>query len=174
MSARTFKRQLARRAAAHGGFSAVTRMASPGFLLAAPRNGCLNGKAAGSRIAPMKRFPHPIRLAWLLASTLTATAAPPEIQPELPDSLKPWAGWALWNDRDLASPSPYHDPKQALRVWPSQLTLDVRDEGGRFDFAVTVFNEAWLPLPGAGDMWPVNVTANGTQLPVIEHKGNPR
>ena len=79
----------------------------------------------------------------------------------------------MWNERALASPSPYHDPKQALRVWPSQLTLDVRNDGGRFDFAVTVFNETWLPLPGDGDMWPVEVTANDAPLPVVEHKGKP-
>jgi hypothetical protein len=110
---------------------------------------------------------------WLLVTHSAVTAAPPEIRQELPEPLRPWAGWALWNERDLASPSPYHDPKQALRVWPSQLTLDVRKAGGRFDVAVTVFNEAWLPLPGDGGMWPVDVTADGAPLPVVEHQGKP-
>jgi hypothetical protein len=137
------------------------------------RDGCLNGDAVGSRIPPMKLIPKPICIISLLVSVSAVIAAPPEIEQELPEPLKPWAGWALWNERDLASPSPYHDPKQALRVWPSQLKLDVQTAGGRFDFEVKVFNEAWLPLPGDGTMWPVDVMANGTPLPVVEHKGKP-
>jgi hypothetical protein len=138
------------------------------------RDGCLNRDAVSSRNEPMKQLPKTIRLACLIASVSAVNAAPPEIpRLELPEPLKPWTGWALWNERDLASPSPYHDPKQALRVWPSQLTLDVRSAGGSFDFEVTVFNEAWLSLPGDGGMWPVDVTANGASVPVVEQKGKP-
>lgn len=111
--------------------------------------------------------------AWLLAPVSPAIAAPPDLKQEIPEPLKPWVGWALWNERDLASPSPYHNPKQALRVWPSQLTLDVRNAGGNFVFNVTVFNEAWMPLPGDAELWPMDVTANNAPLPVVEHKGKP-
>lgn len=121
----------------------------------------------------MKHFQKSIGLACLLASVTAVTAAPPETGKELPEPLKPWAGWALWNERDLQSPSPYHDPKQALRAWPSQMTLDVRNSGGQFNFTVRIFDEAWMPLPGDGAMWPVDVTANDTPLPVVEHKGKP-
>lgn len=121
----------------------------------------------------MKLILKPIYLVCLIASATHALAAPAEVSQELPEPLKPWASWALWNERSLQSPSPYHDPKQALRVWPTRLTLDVKETGGSFDFAVTVFNEAWLPLPGDGGMWPVEVTSNNSQLPVVEHKGKP-
>ncbi len=137
------------------------------------RDGCLNGDAVGSRIAPMKLLPKSAQLFCLFASVSAVAAAPPETRQEIPEPLKPWAGWALWNERDLASPSPYHDPKQALRVWPSQLTLDVRNAGGTFVFNVTVFNEAWMPLPGDAELWPMDVTANDVPLPVVEHKGKP-
>jgi hypothetical protein len=143
------------------------------FLLVMGRDECLNGDAVGSRIPPMKLPAKTVCLACLFASLSVAAAAPPETLRELPEPLKPWAGWALWNERSLQSPSPYHDPKQALRVWPSQLSLDVRNDGGRFDFTVTIFNEAWLPLPGDGDMWPVDVMVNEAPLPVVEHKGKP-
>jgi len=111
--------------------------------------------------------------AWLLVASTSATAAPPEVKKPLPDPLKAWADWALWDEKDLDSPSPYHNPKQALRLWPSRLSLEVSGTGGRFDFEATVFNETWVPLPGDGELWPVEVTANGTAVPVVEHKGRP-
>ncbi|MCU0776801.1 MAG: hypothetical protein MUF86_03955 [Akkermansiaceae bacterium] len=121
----------------------------------------------------MKLQHKPIHLACWFSLVSAVTAAPPEIGREVPEPLRPWTGWALWNERALDSPSPYHDPKQALRLWPTQLALDVRAAGGSFDFEVTVFNQAWLPLPGDGDLWPVDVTADGAPLPVVEHKGKP-
>jgi hypothetical protein len=109
-------------------------------------------------------------MAWLMG-IVTPLAA--EDHRDLPEALKPWAGWALWDQRDLESPRPYHDAKQALRLWPSHLALEAEATGGRFEMDVTVFNEAWLPLPGDGDLWPVEVTANGAPLPVVTHAGKP-
>ncbi len=107
--------------------------------------------------------------AWL--SGLSFTAAEPVR--ELPEPLKPWAGWALWDDRDIESPRPYDNAKQALRLWPSRLALEADAAGGSFALEVVVFNEAWLPLPGDGELWPVEVTADGAPLPVVAHAGKP-
>jgi hypothetical protein len=111
-------------------------------------------------------------MAWLLVPAWTA-AAPTETNREIPDSLKPWTGWALWDERDLDSPTPYHDPKQALRLWPTRLAMKVDGAGGRFGFAVAVFSGTWVPLPGDAELWPSNVTANGAVVPVVEHEGRP-
>ncbi len=134
--------------------------------------GCLTGRALKRRIPCMNLFSKTLQLACLLVSFTAATAAPPDIS-NVPAPLKPWVGWALWNDRDLVSPSPYNNAKQPLRLWPSRLTLDVQETGGRFDFQVVAFSEAWLPLPGGGEMWPLDVTVNGARLPVVEHDGKP-
>ncbi|RPJ35678.1 MAG: hypothetical protein EHM17_01430 [Verrucomicrobiaceae bacterium] len=122
---------------------------------------------------PSKWFVPRAAAAWLLVTLSPATAAPPEVKQEIPEPLKPWVGWALWDERDLESPSPYHDPKQALRLWPSRMSLEVNGTGGRFGFEAAVFNETWVPLPGDGEMWPAEVTANGAALPVVEHEGRP-
>jgi hypothetical protein len=108
--------------------------------------------------------------AWLMGIVTPSMA---EDGRELPEALKPWAGWALWDQRDLESPRPYHDAKQALRLWPSHLSLQADATGGRFEMDVTVFNEAWLPLPGDGELWPVEVTAGGAPLAVVLHAGKP-
>lgn len=109
---------------------------------------------------------------WLLVHLLTAAGAA-EPSREIPDALKPWADWALWNDRDRDCPTPYHDAKQALRLWPSRLTMEVDGTGGHFGYSVTVFTGTWVPLPGGGEWWPVAVTANTAPVPVVEHDGYP-
>lgn len=107
--------------------------------------------------------------AWLSGITLT-TADPAR---ELPEPLKPWAGWALWDEQDLDSPRPYDNAKQALRLWPSRLALEADAAGGSLMLDVVVFDEAWLSLPGDGELWPVDVTSNGVPLPVVAHGGKP-
>jgi len=113
-------------------------------------------------------------MAGLFVSALPAAAAAQEAAArDIPAPLQPWVGWALWGMRDLDSPTPYHDPKQALRLWPSRLALAANAGGGHFDFEVMVFNETWVPLPGDGEVWPGEVTANETVVPVLEHAGHP-
>ncbi len=92
---------------------------------------------------------------------------------ELPGPLREWAGWATWDDRGRECPTPYHDPGKPLCHWPSQLTLEVDGAGGRFGLAVEVFARTWVRLPGGGEVWPLEVAANGGPVPVIEHEGGP-
>lgn len=138
------------------------------------RDGCLNGDAVGSRIEPMKIFEKPICLACLLASVSAVTAAPPEIQQELPEPLKPWAGWALWNERDLASPSLMED---GIPLWlHADIELIVAGKS-REEALGHILPAGWKPaslespipvaLDGAGQMkaqvragkWTVRLTA---------------
>lgn len=104
---------------------------------------------------------------------LSARVGALEATREIPDLLKPWAGWAMWDERDVDSPTPYHDSKRALRLWPSRLALEVDGSSGHFEFDVTVFSGTWVSLPGAGEMWPMDVTVNGAVVPVVEHEGRP-
>ncbi|MFZ9935607.1 MAG: hypothetical protein ACO3JG_00960 [Luteolibacter sp.] len=107
--------------------------------------------------------------AWLIGISICAA----EPVREVPEALKPWTGWALWDEHDLDSPRPYDNAKQALQLWPSRLALEADAAGGSFALEVVVFNEAWLPLPGDGELWPVEVMANGEPLPVVAHAGKP-
>ncbi len=103
-------------------------------------------------------------------------AAPPASEPQtkdIPEALRPWEGWATWNDETRGSPTPYDDPKQPLPFWPSRLGLRADRAGGRFDLDVTTFHETWVPLPGGADVWPMEVTADGGALPVVAHGGGP-
>ncbi len=121
----------------------------------------------------MNRFKHTFQLvvsALLIGTAALSLAAE---QKNLPDALKPWVGWGLWDHSDFESPRPYNDAKQTVPLWPSHLALDANATGGSFLIKVMVFHEAWLPLPGDDELWPVEVTADGSLLPVVTHKGKP-
>jgi hypothetical protein len=92
---------------------------------------------------------------------------------KIPEALKAWEAWAVWNDPDRDCPASYQDAKKRICAWPSRLELQVEGAGAHFGFNVTVFRETWVALPGGPEIWPQAVKANGAPLPVVEHEGTP-
>ncbi len=105
------------------------------------------------------------------AAPLPAPAAAPART--IPEPLRSWQDWATWNDPHRDCPTPYHDAKQHLCFWPSQLALTAEKAGGKFSLGVTVYHETWVPLPGGTEAWPLQVKANGAPVAVVEHEGAP-
>lgn len=99
----------------------------------------------------------------------------PSVQAEkqIPDVLKPWQDWVLWNEDNRGTPSTYDNQNLRLPFWPSRLTLDLHHLGGRLEMGLTVFRKTWVPLPGQEASWPLSVQANGTSVPVVLHQGRP-
>jgi len=138
-------------------------------------------------------------LTALAALTLSGRADPPSgsAARQIPEPLKAWEAWATWDDRARECPTPYSDSNKHLCFWPSRMGLQVESAGGQFDMAVTVFHEAWVPLPGGSSgssvlvngnastgigfqkmapgtfAWPLEVKVNGALVPVLEHEGRP-
>ena len=106
------------------------------------------------------------------ARLLPAQTPPAPVRP-LPAPLAPWADWATWDDAHRHCPTPSTDPAKHLCFWPSRAGLQVDKTGGRFDVAVTVFHETWVPLPGGRDLWPGEVRVNGTPVAVLERETGP-
>ncbi|MCU0780830.1 MAG: hypothetical protein MUF04_06985, partial [Akkermansiaceae bacterium] len=108
-----------------------------------------------------------------LAAQLAAAPPADERLAEVPATLREWSAWATWNDRARGCPTPCNDPKKPLCHWPSRLALEVNPAGGGFILPVTVFAESWVRLPGGAETWPLEVTADTTPVPVVEHQGGP-
>lgn len=96
----------------------------------------------------------------------------------IPDDLKPWQGWVLQGKEYLDCPFLF-DRRQNGRdsficAWPGELDLAVTADGGRFTEDWTVYAaEQWLPLPGDGNHWPEQVTANGQRIEVVLRNATP-
>jgi len=111
-------------------------------------------------------------VAILLAACGMVLASPSTDQ-RIPEPLRAWEGWVLWGQDHRDWPTPYNAPDKHFCLWPSRLALDVRADGARFDFSVSVFGESWVPLPGGGDHWPQGVKSDGAPVSVVEHDGHP-
>ena len=126
-------------------------------------------------------LPRVVLVGWVLAGAAGLAQEPPAdpfpLPPErarlVPDPLRPWVGWAAWDEKDIACPTQYDDGKARVAFWPSRLALEVDEASGRFALGVEAFRETWVPLPGGGDVWPVEVVAGGGAVPVVEHQGRP-
>ena len=92
---------------------------------------------------------------------------------DVPEVLKPWETWVTWGDRERGCPTPYNNAQKHICFWPSELTLTVKQNGASWTVAVRVFAESWVPLPGSGELWPQNVSADGKALAVIARDGKP-
>lgn len=91
----------------------------------------------------------------------------------IPEPLKPWVDWVLWDDAHRVCPTPFSDPHKHLCFWPSRMGLQATQTGAQFDMVVTVYSETWIPLPGGSGAWPTGVRANDAPLVVIEHDSCP-
>ena len=92
---------------------------------------------------------------------------------EIPDALKPWRAWVTWPDKLRACPTPFNNAEQRICFWPSRLALTVEPTKATWTIAVNVFAETWVPLPGSAETWPLNVSADGKPVAVLEREGKP-
>ncbi len=116
----------------------------------------------------------PLAVVGMFGATLALAAVAAERT--VPEPLKGWEDWAVWDDVDRFCPIPYNTaarPKEALRVWPSALTLSAGTNGAQFSLEVQVYAETWVELPGGGEEWPVHVKSGGQALAVVERGGAP-
>ncbi|MCH8840067.1 MAG: hypothetical protein IH831_05205, partial [Planctomycetes bacterium] len=94
-------------------------------------------------------------------------------QKEIPEALKPWEAWGTWGDKHPDCPTPYNSADQHICFWPSRLTLSANQNEGGWAAGIRVFEETWVPLPGSGEIWPLNVRANGEVIPVLQRNASP-
>lgn len=92
---------------------------------------------------------------------------------QVPQVLRPWIPWALWDEGVWQSPPTYRNGNERIAHWVSKVQIDVEESSGSWTMPVRVFHDSWIPLPGGLEYWPTEVTANGKALVVTEHGGGP-
>lgn len=104
----------------------------------------------------------------------------------IPEALKPWKEWVLFDEKTYGCPyivgtpmivsSKGHPgiPAPAYCAWPGVLNLGVQEQGGEFTQNWQVYNETWISLPGDANLWPQEVTVNGTPGIVLNQSGVPQ
>lgn len=121
----------------------------------------------GSRGLPMKKS---LSLAGLCVLVLLHLA---RAERQLPPPLKDWEDWATWDAIHRDCPTPFNDAGKHICFWPGTLSLSAGPKSAAWELDVTVFSETWIPLPGGGDAWPVEVRVDGSPAAVVEHDKRP-
>ncbi|MBX9791713.1 MAG: hypothetical protein K2Y37_22555 [Pirellulales bacterium] len=121
----------------------------------------------------MMRATRLLRASLLCCALLSATEVARADELDVPEALKPWRAWVTWPDKLRACPTPFNNAEQRICFWPSRLALTVEPAKATWTIAVNVFAETWVPLPGSADTWPLNVSADGKPVAVLEREGKP-
>jgi hypothetical protein len=117
-------------------------------------------------------------LPLLLLFTIVANAKIPISKQQLPEQLKPWVEWVVYDQEEKLCPFIYNQGQRHQCAWPSHITLDLASSGGQFQQSWQVFQESWIQLPGDERHWPQDVTVNDqtavitkrNQLPYLKLK----
>jgi hypothetical protein len=82
----------------------------------------------------------------------------------IPEALKAWKDWVLWDGSPKEIPRAYNDANTSLPIWPSSLSIQVQGNSATWTLSVQVFRKSAMQLPGDQDSWPRNVRAS-TKIP---------
>ncbi|HEX4618111.1 MAG TPA: hypothetical protein VH135_00185, partial [Steroidobacteraceae bacterium] len=115
-----------------------------------------------------------LRCGFALVLLVVGTAARSE--EGVPPALHGWESWVLHGHE--AHRCPWLAPGRAadderVCAWPATLELQVGGRGGRFSQRWQVEAEAWLPLPGSVEQWPLQVTLDGKPAVLVAHNRAP-
>jgi hypothetical protein len=91
----------------------------------------------------------------------------------IPAPLREWQDWATWDLKQRNCPTPFNDAARRVCFWPGALSLAADQKSATFELSVAVFSRTWVPLPGGGETWPLEVRANGAPIAVVEHENRP-
>ncbi len=112
-----------------------------------------------------------VGLCWMM---IGAAAAAPLRLVDVPSPLKPWVPWVLRGHETALCPTLGDDESaQAACAWSGNLTLTLDARGGRFSQDWQVLAPTFVPLPGDGTRWPLDVKAGGKSVAVVEQDGVP-
>ncbi len=106
---------------------------------------------------------------WIVGALSPAHAQP--LDPNaIPPELKPWVSWV--KDRN-----PERECVQAVEgtrcLWPSELNLQLNEQGGTFRLRVHADAQQLAELPGEIRRWPQNVRVDNQPVAVTERSGRP-
>lgn len=110
---------------------------------------------------------------WMLCTAWLVNGFALAQPKEIPPALEPWKNWVLWGELHPDCPTPFNAADQHICFWPSRLMLTADEGQAAWQIQVRVFEAAWVPLPGDGRTWPLEVRANDGQVPVIQRDGIP-
>ena len=92
---------------------------------------------------------------------------------DIPEPLKPWQEWVLYDLEDYHCPFVYRSYKERFCAWPTSLVLNLDKRGGSFTQRWEVYKKSWIRLPGSIKHWPKAVKVDNKNAIVTQRDGYP-
>jgi len=113
-----------------------------------------------------------LAVSCIVAFTLPHAMATPLAKKEVPEPLKPWVDWVLYEQDKNMCPHAYNS-NQRFCAWPSGLKLSLDNKQGTFSQHWQVQSESWVRLPGNSQQWPHDVEVDSLAAVVVNRHGFP-
>ncbi|MCQ8104424.1 hypothetical protein NP590_09950 [Methylomonas sp. SURF-2] len=91
----------------------------------------------------------------------------------VPEVLKAWIPWVLSDQAQFDCPFFHNDFQQKNCSWPGPLKLELQDGNGSFSGEWTLYQPAWISLPGDSRHWPQQVSINQKPAVVTARQDKP-
>jgi hypothetical protein len=105
----------------------------------------------------------------ILLSSITVQADP-ITDKQIPDTLKPWVEWVLYNQDQQNCPTAYNNNNRHFCAWASRLNLNLNNTEGEFKQHWQVHDTTWIRLPGNSKYWPQSVMVDD-KIAIVLNKG---
>ncbi len=92
---------------------------------------------------------------------------------DVPEPLKPWVHWVLFDEKKRDCPFVYNNYNNKKCAWPAHLELNINKNKARFSQSWQVFEASWVTLPGDKKHWPQSVSINNRPALVTERNHLP-
>ncbi|MEE2644925.1 MAG: hypothetical protein VYD19_08325 [Myxococcota bacterium] len=105
---------------------------------------------------------------------LSAAPSPEKVEQDqlsLPAPLEPWRDWLLAGQPERKCA---RGEGGALCTWPTALVLQLGETQGRFSLRARLDRAAYLPLPGAGAIWPESLRDEEQRELIVERDSSGR
>lgn len=110
------------------------------------------------------------------AAVPNAIRADPLSLADVPEPLRPWVPWVLYEQDARRCPflSGQSDKLPRICSWPASLRLELDDHGGEFSQIWRIHARSSVPLVGDDPHWPEDVRVDGKPVSVLDQGGTPR
>lgn len=112
-------------------------------------------------------------LRFLMLFSITALPTLSLAESKIPAELQQWIPWVLYDQEDKLCSINTAESSRRYCTWPSELKLNVREDGATFSQKWLIETRSLVPLPGNSPFWPMNVQSGGKKILVSTDQGRP-
>ncbi|AGF78868.1 hypothetical protein UWK_02328 [Desulfocapsa sulfexigens DSM 10523] len=112
-------------------------------------------------------------LQFFLLVSMTSIPSHSLAESRIPTELQQWIPWVLYDQEEKLCSIDTTESSRRYCTWPSEIELNVREDGATFSQKWLIETRSLVLLPGNTPFWPFNVQSGEKKLLVSTDRGRP-